>query len=169
MAEKRNETGVNGWRLGAIVLMLGGLMAVTGPALAADDDNAVSEAQEAKNKELVLNFYNMIFNEHKVEEAFEKYTDPRYIQHNPMAPSGANAAIKFLKPFLEKNPGYSSDVKRALADGDLVMLHSHVTMGPDDRGSAVVDIFRVEDGKVVEHWDVIQSVPEKIVGEEPMF
>lgn len=150
--------------------VLAPILAVATPALAdSHEDKAVSQAQEAKNKEVALNFFKMIFDEHKVAEAFEKYSVPDYIQHNPMAKTGAQPASDFLQPFLDNNPEYSADIKRVITEGNLVVIHSHVKATPDDRGRAVVDIFRVEDGRVVEHWDVVQAVPEKSRNDNTMF
>jgi predicted SnoaL-like aldol condensation-catalyzing enzyme len=121
------------------------------------------------NKEVAVAFYNMIFIDHKVEEAFAKYSVPEYKQHNPYAASGAQAAINFLGPFLKKSPDYKGEIKRVIAEGDLVAVHNHVKNGANDRGRAVVDIFRIENGKVVEHWDVVQDVPEKSENNNTMF
>ena len=79
---------------------------------------------------------------------------------------GARAGIKGL---LAQVPGWRYDFQRVLVDGDLVAIHSHVTSGPGDRGMAVVDIFRAQDGKFVEHWDVIQPVPENAANANTMF
>ncbi len=131
--------------------------------------SAQTGSKTEQNKKIAVAFYNMIFVDHKVAEAFKLYGAPEYKQHNPMAASGAEAAIAFLGPFLEKNPGYKGEIKRVIAEGDLVAIHNHVTSGPGDRGRAVVDIFRVENGRVVEHWDVVQNVPEKSMNNNTMF
>lgn len=122
-----------------------------------------------QNKEIAVNFLTMIFNEHKVAEAFELYADPVYIQHNPYAASGAEAAISFLGPYLEANPEANTEIKRVIAEGDLVAIHNNPKMNAADRGRAVVDIFRLENGKVVEHWDVVQEVPATSANENTMF
>ena len=69
----------------------------------------------------------------------------------------------------EKFPNRSSEIKRVMAEGDLVVLHVHSKPSPEDRGSAIIDIFRVENGKIVEHWDVIQPIPEKAANTNTMF
>ena len=127
------------------------------------------KVQVEKNKETAVAFFNMIFNEHKVAEAFELYADPIYIQHNPYAATGAQPAIDFLGPYLEGNPEASAEIKRVIAEGDLVAIHNNPKGNAEDRGRAVVDIFRLENGKVVEHWDVVQEVPEKSLNENTMF
>jgi predicted SnoaL-like aldol condensation-catalyzing enzyme len=86
-----------------------------------------------------------------------------------MAPNGTEALIKFFEPYFANNPQARSEIKRVVADGDLVMLHVHAKANETDRGMAVVDIFRVENGKVVEHWDVVQPIPEKAANENTMF
>jgi len=118
-----------------------------------------SEAQEAENKELVLTFYRTIFDDHKVAGAFEKYATPDYVQHGPLA-EDVPSTIQFLQSYLDATPDHWWEVKRVLTDGDLVALHIHSRVGADDPGRAIVDIFRVEDGRVVEHWEVIQPVVE---------
>ena len=127
------------------------------------------QSQVAKNKETAVAFLSMILNDHKVAEAFELYSVPDYIQHNPMAQTGAQPAIDFFTPFFAQFPGACIEVKRVIAEGDLVAIHNNSKMSADDRGRAVVDIFRLENGKVVEHWDVVQEVPEKSANENTMF
>ena len=120
-------------------------------------------------KEVVTKFMTQFYVDKKVREAFETWVDPGYIQHNPMAETGREAAIKFLEPFFAKNPNINYSIKRVIADGDLVAVHSHGTFAPNDRGIAVVDILRVQGCKVMEHWDVVQSVPEKAANTNTMF
>ena len=95
-----------------------------------------------------------------VGEAARQYLGSKYIQHNPNVPDGEEALMGLIKFLKDKFPQRSVSIKRAVADGDLVMLHVHIKPSPDDRGSAIVDIFRAENGKIVEHWDAIQPVPE---------
>lgn len=130
---------------------------------------ATQQSQTEKNKQIAVAFYNMIFNEHKVEEAFKLYSVPEYKQHNPYAATGAQPAIDFLGPYMKSNPQSKGEIKRVIAEGDLVAIHNHVTSNPKDRGRAVVDIFRLEKGRVVEHWDVVQDVPEKSANTNTMF
>ena len=126
-------------------------------------------ADPQKNKETVLAYYNMAFNDKKPAEAAEKYGGPYYIQHNPQAPDGFEAFVEFVQGFAEQFPQMSVDIKRAVAEGDLVVTHSLLKTSPEDRGTAMADIFRLEDGKVVEHWDVVQPVPESAANDHPMF
>jgi predicted SnoaL-like aldol condensation-catalyzing enzyme len=126
------------------------------------------KSQEEQNKETVVAFYNAAIND-KDFEAASKYLGDKYIQHNPLAADGPEGLKTFLE-FAKANLGtFKVEFKRVLADGDFVVVHAHATAGPDDRGSAVMDIFRLENGKVVEHWDVIQSIPEKAMNTNSMF
>jgi predicted SnoaL-like aldol condensation-catalyzing enzyme len=129
----------------------------------------LAHADAAANKKLVLDAANTLFVQHKVDQAIDTYFAPGYIQHNPMAATGAQAIRTFFKSFYAANPGATIVLKRALADGDLVAIHYQSKFRPDDRGYAVVDIFRVENGKIVEHWDVSQPVPEKAANNNGMF
>ena len=120
-------------------------------------------------KQVVEKFMNEFLVEKKVRAAFETWVDPGYIQHNPMAATGRQAAIDFLEPFFAKNPAASYSIKRVIADGNLVVVHSHGKFSADDRGIAVVDILRVKGCKIMEHWDVVQPVPEKSANTNTMF
>jgi predicted SnoaL-like aldol condensation-catalyzing enzyme len=128
-----------------------------------------AQSQTEKNKEIAVKFLTMIFNDHKVEEAFKLYSVPEYKQHNPYAASGAQAAISFFAPYLKANPEVRTEIKRVIAEGDLVAIHNNPKQNAQDRGRAVVDIFRVVNGKVVEHWDVVQDIPEKSANDNTMF
>jgi predicted SnoaL-like aldol condensation-catalyzing enzyme len=108
----------------------------------------------------------MAFNEMRPAEAAQKYGGPHYIQHNPQAPDGFEAFVEFVEGFAEQ---FRLDIKRAVAEGDLVVTHSLLKTSPEDRGTAAADIFRLENGKVVEHWDVLQPVPESAANDHPVF
>lgn len=120
-------------------------------------------------KAVVTKFMTTFYVDKKVREAFETWVQPGYIQHNPMAATGRDAAIAFLEPFFQTHPEASYSIKRIIADGNLVAVHSHAKFSTDDRGLAVVDILRVEGCKVAEHWDVAQPVPEKAANSNGMF
>jgi predicted SnoaL-like aldol condensation-catalyzing enzyme len=126
-------------------------------------------AASEKNKQTVLAYLNTALNEKRPAEAVEKYGGSQYIQHNPQAPDGFEAFVQFVEGFTTQFPQLSLDIKRAVAEGDLVATHSLLKTSPEDRGSAVADFFRLEDGKVVEHWDVLQPVPESAANDHPMF
>lgn len=136
--------------------------------LAATPALAGNTAQEEVNKKVVVELYEQGINQ-KDFEAAAKAFGPKYIQHNPRAadgPEGFKAFIEFLKA---KFPNYHSEIKRVFADGDYVILHVHNVPAPGERGAAIVDIFRLENGKVVEHWDVRQDIPEKSANTNTMF
>ncbi|PDV87093.1 hypothetical protein CO652_17490 [Rhizobium sp. H4] len=132
-------------------------------AFAASRDLKVEEA----NRKLVVEFYDRFFNSHDIEAASVVADD--YRQHNPQVPDGKKPLVSFFTGFFKENPQSKAEIVRTAADGDLVWLHVHATNGTDDRGQAIVDIFRVKDGKIVEHWDVIQAVPKEAANRNTMF
>jgi len=130
-----------------------------------------AEARISKNAKAqkAIAFLDMVFNQKKVKEGFDTYVGDKYIQHNPIAADGKQAAVEVLGKALQALPGWSYEFKHAYVDGDYAIIHSHVRMKADDRGMAVIDIFRFEKGKVVEHWDVVQPIPEKSANNNTMF
>jgi predicted SnoaL-like aldol condensation-catalyzing enzyme len=144
------------------VALVAGFLAFATPATAGDT------AQEEANKKVVLEFYDRALNQKDFEGA-AKHFGPRYIQHNPLAADGIEGFKKFIEFRSQRFPNARNEIKRALADGDLVMVHAHSIREPGERGSAIVDIFRLENGRIVEHWDVIQPVPEKANNDNGMF
>jgi predicted SnoaL-like aldol condensation-catalyzing enzyme len=151
-------------------LLCGALLASMATPAAAAAAAATGEAACALSpKEVVTRFMTRLYIDKRPRQAFETWVDPGYIQHNPMAATGRDAAIAFLEPFMAGNPAIRYSIKRIVADGDLVAVHAHGQFAPDDRGIAVIDILRVEGCKVVEHWDVAQPVPEKSANENGMF
>lgn len=120
-------------------------------------------------KQVVTKFMTTFYIEKQVRKAFETWVDPGYIQHNPMAATGRDAAIGFLEPFFASNPAVQYSIKRIIADGSLVAVHAHGKFTAEDRGMAVIDILRVKGCKVMEHWDVVQPVPEKAANSNGMF
>ena len=125
-------------------------------------------ALEERNKEIVIAFYDAAIND-KDFEAASAYLGDTYIQHNPLAADGPQGLESFLAFARENLADFRVEFKRVLADGDFVVVHAHARANPDDRGSAVMDIFRLEDGKVVEHWDVMQAIPENAMNDNTMF
>jgi predicted SnoaL-like aldol condensation-catalyzing enzyme len=120
------------------------------------------------NKRNVVEFYNQALNE-KNFDAASKYLGARYIQHNPTAPDGAEGLKGFIGFLRDKFPNSRSEIKRVFAEGDYVIVHVHSVREPGTRGRAIVDIFRLENGKIVEHWDVVQDLPEKAANSNGMF
>jgi predicted SnoaL-like aldol condensation-catalyzing enzyme len=137
-------------------------------ALPAGRVTAAEDARLEANKKNVVEFYEKAINQ-KDFDAAAKYFGPRYIQHNPSAPDGIEGFKTFLAFLREKFPNSRSEIKRVLADGDYVILHVHAVREPGTRGAAIVDIFRLENGKIVEHWDVRQEIPEKAANTNGMF
>jgi predicted SnoaL-like aldol condensation-catalyzing enzyme len=121
------------------------------------------------NKRIVREYYELAFNGRKPEEAVAKYQGSYYRQHNPQAADGPEPFINFVKYFTQTFPELHLDIKRMIAEGDLVVTHSNITRHAGDRGQAVMDIFRLENGKIVEHWDVVQEIPEKAENNNTMF
>ena len=119
------------------------------------------------NKKIVQGWHELALR--KPEEAVANYIGPNYRQHNPGATDGSESLIKTMKWFTQNFPELRMETKRIIAEGDYVVLHSHLILKPGDRGSAVVEIFRLENGKIVEHWDVMQPVPEKAANTNTMF
>ena len=118
---------------------------------------------------MVREYYHLALNLRRPEEAVKKYLGPYYRQHNPGAADGADAFIAFVKGFTGAFPLLRFDFKRFVAEGDLVVVHSHLIRQPGDRGVAVMDMFRIENGKIVEHWDVLQEIPEASANSNTMF
>ena len=132
--------------------------------------NAISATQQAENnKKIVTDFYEGVFQKHQVKAYADRYIGDQYIQHNPRVPDGKAPFVNHFTQYFQKNPEAKSVIKRAVAEGNLVFLHVHSAQNPQDRGVAIVDIFRVENGKIVEHWDVQQAVPESSANSNTMF
>jgi predicted SnoaL-like aldol condensation-catalyzing enzyme len=129
----------------------------------------LSSEQLKINKENAKAFYSLMFNDCKPAEAIEKYAGAEYIQHNPQVPDGKTGFIDYFERISKEYPGKRVYFKRAIAEGDLVVLHCYQEW-PGDQDYASMDIFRFDEyGKIVEHWDVLQPVPEKMVHANGMF
>jgi predicted SnoaL-like aldol condensation-catalyzing enzyme len=126
------------------------------------------KARLERNKKLVLAFYEHAINE-KDFEAARKYMADDYRQHNPTAADGPEGLRVWLGEFKRMFPNLRASVKKCIAEGDFVVLHVLGENGPSPSGTAVVDIFRVVNGKVAEHWDVIQDIPADVKNANSMF
>ena len=122
-----------------------------------------------RNKKNAIAFYELMFNECKPREAVEQYVGDRYTQHNPLVGDGKEAFIAYFEKMVAEWPGKRVRVIRAIAEDDYVVLHCH-QVWPGDNEYAGIDIFRMDEaGKVIEHWDVIQVVPDMSVNDNSMF
>lgn len=137
--------------------------------LAASCVAPVQAAAPQSNKDIVLAFFRLMFQDREIDEAVRLYVGKNYIQHNPYMRDGVEPMVDFFPHYFEQHPQATVDIKRVIAEGDLVMIHNLWRESPEDRGQAVVDIFRVENGKIVEHWDVSQEIPENPANKNGMF
>ncbi len=123
----------------------------------APDEHDQSNLSAAKR--VVLDFFDVAFVRREPARAAERYLGPGYTQHDPTAPDGAAVFPGLIGGLFAQAPEASFHLERAIAEDDLVVLHCNLKFSADDPGQAVIDIFRVQDGQIVEHWDVMQPVP----------
>lgn len=122
------------------------------------------------NKALLREHMRMMLEEGKWEQAIDTYVDENIIQHSPYLKDGAEAVKEGVgRKMFQENPGASYEIKQMFAEDDLVAMFGHFRLSPEDRGTAAFDMFRVRDGKLVEHWDVLQPIAEESENENSMF
>ncbi|MFV5683814.1 ester cyclase [Flavobacterium sp. GB2R13] len=123
--------------------------------------------QEETNKKIVSTLYQSLFGD-KDTSAIDKYIVEDYIQHNPMVADGRKALKDGVEKWFVGAPKEKIDIQHIAADGDLVFIHLK-SKGADGKLTSVIDIFKLKNNKIVEHWDVMQAVPEKSANNHPMF
>ena len=124
-----------------------------------------------RNKQVVVDYYTTALSGNP-QKAIADHFGPRYVQHNPGAQDGPQAFTEFVNWLRGEYPDVQLNIKRVIAEGDMVVTHSHLDLepgNPDNPGRALADYFKLENGKVVEHWDVIQEVPKTAANDNGMF
>jgi len=114
--------------------------------------------QEEKNLKAVLDFYDVVINGQQYSRVYE-FVDKNYIQHKPEVEDGPEGLLDFVRWIYSQSPQHKARIIRSFVDGDYVILHVHVINGAEAKDIAVMDIFRVENGILMEHWDVANPVP----------
>lgn len=128
----------------------------------------MTDERREENKAIVLAFYEKVVNQRDFDAA-KGYVGPYYKQHRADVADGLDGLKEFMERSKRLNPYLHANVKRVFADGDFVILHSHVVRSRSERGSKHIDIFRLEEGKLVEHWDIDQPIAETSINPNGPF
>jgi len=143
------------------IIMVVAVMLLAVVVMAAADRPDAEKARLERNKQTVTAFYTTFMNDHDPEGAMKKYVGAEYRQHNPFVGDGKEAFIAFFKDLFQRHPKTRMEIKRVVAEGDFVVVHVHHLDPTGGKGRASMDWFRLDpDGRIVEHWDVMQWVPE---------
>ena len=137
-------------------------------ALAAAQPGHAAASRTEGNKQAVLAFYKAGLNQKDYATA-SRYFGPSYVQHNPTAADGKEGFAKSIERLRANYPDSRNKIRQVFADSDFVILHVLEKLHPDDRGNGIVDVFRLEDGKIVERWDLKQSIPDHPANQNGMF
>ena len=131
------------------------------PAAPPFDPRNTADRERLTTREVAQRFIQLFYVEDNPQDAFTCWMHPQYIQHNPHAPTGRDATLAMMRASMAKYPDLTHEVKRVVwGDADLVAVHFHFRREPDTRGHAIIDILRIENGYIVEHWDAMQEVPD---------
>ena len=142
--------------------------------MGAVDPMDTSDRAGLSDRDVSERFIEVFYNQNRLTDGFRAWVHPDYIQHDPNAPTGRDGTIAVLADHMAAHPHMTHDVKRVIygepdKDGTLVVVHYHFRRRPDDRGLAVADIYRIKDGYLVEHWDILQPIPETAKNDNGMF
>jgi predicted SnoaL-like aldol condensation-catalyzing enzyme len=156
----------------ACVSLLLGTAAVWTATVAGSAEDATCAGQEystATTREVILAFEKLAFDERKPREAMEKYAAESFLDHDPNVTGDRASVIAHLEKLDWSTGGPQRAIKHLVVEGDIAVVHHHLVRKPGERGIAAVDIFRVRCGKFVEHWDVLQPIPDNSVNKQAMF